>query len=145
MGLFFYRRKEEFNGELFFSHGKRNSCGVAIGVYASKRIEQINKTSDKSGRILLVEATIDDTVFVPINTYNVNTEFQQLEALSDLISIIDKVKDIKRKIIVLGGDFNVLFDISLEISGGNPCLKKKPIAKLIQIKEKINLCDIWRI
>ena len=144
MGLFFYRPREEFNGELFFSHGKRNSCGVAIGVYTSKRIEQINKT-DKSGRILLVEATIDDIVFVPINTYNVNIEFQQLEALSDLISIIDKIKDIKRKIIVLGGDFNVLFDISLEISGGNPCLKKKPIAKLIQIKEKINLCEIWRI
>ena len=25
------------------------------------------------------------------------------------------------------------------------CLKKKSIAKLIQIKEKINLYDIWRI
>ena len=53
---------DEFNGELFFSHGKTNSCGVAIGFYGSKTIEQINKISDKSGRILLVEATVDDTV-----------------------------------------------------------------------------------
>ena len=35
--------------------------------------------TDKSGRILLVEATVDDTVFVLINTYNANTESEQLE------------------------------------------------------------------
>ena len=136
---------DKFNGELFFSHGKTNSCGVAIGFYGSKTIEQRNKISDKSGRILLVEATVDDTIFVLINIYNANTESEQLETLLDLVSIIDKVKDIQSENIVLGGDFNVIFDISLESLGGNPCLKKKSIAKLIQIKEKFDLCDIWRI
>ena len=137
--------RDEFNEELFFSHGKTNLCGVAIGFYGSKIIEQIKKISDKSGRILIVEAKIDDTVFVLINIYNSNTESEQLETLLDLASIIDKVKDIQSKNIVLGGDFNVIFDISLESLGGNPCLKKKSIAKLIQIKEKFDLCDIWRI
>ena len=137
--------RDEFNGELFFSHGKTNSCGVAIGFYGSKTIEQINKISDKSGRILLVEATIDDTVFVLINIYNVNTESEQLETLSELVSIIGKAKDNQSKNIVLGGNFNVIFDFSLERLGGNPCLKKTSIAKLIQIKEKFDLCDIWRI
>ena len=28
---------------------------------------------------------------------------------------------------------------------GNPCLKKQSFSKLIHIKEKLNLCDIWRI
>ena len=137
--------RDEFNGELFLSHGNTNPCGVAIDFYGSKTIEKINKISDKSGRILLVEATVDDTVFVLINIYNANTESEQLETLSDLVSIIDKVKDIQSKNIVLGGDFNVIFDISLESFGGIPCLKKKSIAKLIQIKEKFELCDIWRI
>ena len=136
---------DKCNGELFFSYGKTNSCGVAIGFYGPKTIEQINKTSDKSGRILLVEATVDDTVFVLINIYNTNTESEQLETLLDQVSIIDKVKDIQSKNIVLGGDFNVIFDISLESLGRNPCLRKKSIAKLIQIKEKFDLCDIWRI
>ena len=72
-----------------------------------------------------------DTVFVLINIYNANTESEQLETLSDLVSIIDKVKDIQSKNIVLGGDFNVLFNISLKSLGGNPCLKNKSIAKLI--------------
>ena len=137
--------RDEFNGELFFSHGKTNSCGVAIGFYGSKTIEQIKKISDKSGRILLAEAIIDDTVFVLINIYNTNTESEQLKTLSDLVSIIDKVKDFQSKNIVLGGDFNFIFDISLESLGGNPCLKKESIVKLIQIKEKFDLYDIWRI
>ena len=101
--------------------------------------------TDKSGRILLVEATVDDTVFVLINTYNFNTESEQLQTLSDIVSILDKVKDIQSKNIVLGGHFSVIFDISLESLGENPCLKKKSNAKLIQIKEKFDLCDIRRI
>ena len=80
--------RDEFNGELFFSHGKTNSCRVVMGFHSSKTIKPINKISDKSGKILLVEATIDDTVFVLINIYNPNTESEQLETLSDLGSII---------------------------------------------------------
>ena len=38
-----------------------------------------------------------------------------------------------------------MFDIILESLVGNPCLKKKLLAKLIQIKEKFNLCDMSRI
>ena len=93
--------RDKFNGELFFSHGKTNSCGVAIILYGSQTIEQMNKISDKSGRILLAEATIDDTVFLLINIYNTNTESEQLESLSDLVSIINKVKDIQSKNIIL--------------------------------------------
>ena len=33
---------------------------------------------DKPGRIILVEATNDDTVFVIINIYSANTELKQL-------------------------------------------------------------------
>ena len=51
----------------------------------------------------------------------------------------------KQKEIVFGGDFNLFFELKLEAQGGNPVLKKKSLAKLIQIKEKFDLCDIWRI
>ena len=40
--------------------------------------------------------------------------------------------------------FNFIFNVNLNDIGGNPCLKEKTIAKLIQIKEKLNLCDIYR-
>ena len=58
--------------KLFFFHRKTN-CGVAIGFYGFKAIEQTNK---KSGRIFLVEATIDAIVLLLINIYNANTELE---------------------------------------------------------------------
>ena len=43
-----------------------------------------------------------------------------------------------------GGDFNLFFNSSLKAQGGNPIIKKF-LAKLIEIKETLDLCDIWRI
>ena len=43
------------------------------------------------------------------------------------------------------GDFNLFFNSKLEVQGGNPTLKKKPLAKLIELKEIYDLCDIWRV
>ena len=34
---------------------------------------------------------------------------------------------------------------SSEAKVGNPCLKKQLLNKLLYIKEKLNLCDIWQI
>ena len=120
---------------LFLS--RKNKLGVAIGFYGSKTIEQTNKISNKSGRILLVEVTIDDTIFVLIKIYNASTELEQLDTFSDLVSILDKVKDIQNKKKVLGGNLNVTFDISLENLGGNSCFKKKSLAKCFKLKKKI--------
>ena len=98
------------------------------------------------------------------NIYNTNTESEQPETLSNLVSILEKVKDIQNKNIVCLArwlsvhlrtkwfwvrvqlqSFNVIFDISLESLGEIQCLKKKSIEKLIQILERINLCGTWRV
>ena len=102
-----------------------------------QRKKQTSKISDNSARILLVEPTIDDTVFVLINIYNANTKLEQLETLQDIVSFLGKVKGIQDKNIVLRGDFYVIFDISLESLGGNPSFKKKSLAKLVEIKENL--------
>ena len=51
----------------------------------------------------------------------------------------------KNKPIIFAGDFNLFLDRSLEAKGGNLCLKKQSLSKLLHIKEKSNLCDIGRI
>ena len=35
----------------------------------------------------------------------------------------------------MAGDFNLLFDSKLDAHGGNPTMKKKSLAKLIELKE----------
>ena len=80
-----------------------------------------------------------------INIYNANTEAEQLHRLNDLINILETFEDIQNKSFVLGGDFNVILNPSLDSEGGKPVIKKRTIAKLIQITENLDLCDIWKI
>ena len=137
--------KDDFKYPMFCSHDKTNSCGVAIGYYGSSSFNFINKISDKKGGILILGVTVNDDNFLLINLYNSNTKSEQIVTLSALQNLLEKIDDIKNKNIILGGDFNLIFDSIIEASGGNPILKMKSIAKLIEIKETLNLCDTWRI
>ena len=64
---------DELNGNLYFSHGKSNSGGVAISYVGSKPFVLANETADKNCHLLLIEAIVDDVKFVLINFYNCNT------------------------------------------------------------------------
>ena len=146
--LLFQRRKkweDQFQGQLFFSHGKTNSCGVAIGYYGKKKLSLLNELKDINGRILILEVNIDGEVYVLANYYNNNIESDQMQTLSELDNLLNKIPDILTKKIILGGDFNLFFNSLTEAEGGNPVLKKRSVAKSIEILEKFDLCDIWRI
>ena len=104
-----------------------------------------DKKPDKNGCILTLDVKVDDFNFVLVNIYNPNTETEQVATLHDLDKILETIKDSYDKHIVLAGDFNFFFDTSLDLYGGKPTLKKKSIAKFIELKEKFDLCDIWRI
>ena len=134
---------DELDGNLYFSHGKTNLRGVAIGYVGSKSFVLANQTADKNGRLLLIETIVDDVKFVLINIYNCNTESQQLLTLTELHKILQNVDDIGNNIII--GDFNFHFSSKLEAKGGKATLKKKSIRKMIELFESFELCDIWRI
>ena len=77
--------------------------------------------------------------------YNANTENDQLTTFSELTNPLENFDLTENKPIIFAGDFNLFLGRSLEAKGGNPCLKKQSLNKLLHIKEKLNLCDIWRI
>ena len=136
---------DELKGPIFFSHGKTNSCGVAIGYIGNNKVDVLDKKIDKNGRILILDVKVDETNFVLVNIYNPNTETEQVATLHDLDKMLETIKDLYDKHIVLAGDFNFFFDTSLDSYGGKPTLKKKSIAKFIELKKKFDLCDTWRI
>ena len=111
----------------------------------TKALNILNIKRDNLGRILIIEVNIDDSVFLLIIIYNANTEPEQLQSLQDLINILETFEDIQNKSVVLGSDFNVTLNPFLDSEGGKPTIEKKAIAKLIQITENLDLCDIWRI
>ena len=136
---------DEFKGELFFSHEKTNSCGIAIGYFGSQQFTIESKMTDNGGQILVLEASLEDKKYILINIYNSNTESEQIETLEHLNRVLNTIDYSHEKHIILGGDLNIFFDSSLEASGGNPTIKKKSLRIILAIKERLDLCDIWRI
>ena len=80
---------------------------------------KINKIKNHNqGRILIVDADTDEEIFVLINLYNANTETEQIKTICDLDQLLSDFCLDSNKKKVLAGDFNLLFDPSLEASGG---------------------------
>ena len=87
---------DEFEGQLFFSPGKTNSCGAATGFVGSKALNILNIKRDNLERILVNEVKIDDSVFVLINIYNANTKPEEMPILNDLINIPETFEDVQK-------------------------------------------------
>ena len=106
----------------------------------------VNKqVGDKNGRILIIDVNIDKIRYVLVNIYDVNTEVEQVEVLSERSELMKNIHFSEESRIVLAGELNVVFDGKLETKGGKPSLKQKSVAKLLELKEEYDLCDIWRI
>ena len=83
--------RDDFKGELFFSHRTTNSCGVMIGYLDSNKIKVNRTKNEDQGRILIVEADIDEETFVVINLYNSNTEMEQIKTIYELDQLLNDV------------------------------------------------------
>ena len=78
------------------------------------------------------------TNFVLVDIYNPNTKTEQVVTLHDIDKMLETIKDLYDKHIVLASDFNFFFDTSLDSYGSKPTLKNKYIAKFIEFKEKFD-------
>ena len=58
---------DEFNGDLLFSNRKTNSYGVLFGFYGNVNYSVKKKLSDNSGRILVLDVSIDGTEYNLVN------------------------------------------------------------------------------
>ena len=75
---------------IFFSHGKSNSCRVFIAVFVSKSVTTTKEISGNNGRILVLQVKIDDEIYLLVNLYNSNTEPKHPITLHKLETILLK-------------------------------------------------------
>ena len=137
--------KNEFNVSVFYSHGASQSCGVAIAYFGNPNFLVNKQIGNKNGRILILDVSIDEIRYGLVYIYNANTEVEQVQVLSVLSELMKNINFSEEKRIVLAGDLNAVFNRKLEPKGGKPSLKQKSVAKILELKEEYDLCDIWRI
>ena len=115
-----------------------------MGYTGKRSFKLLKKKNYENSRFLILEAMIDDYDFILINLCNQNTKKEQVSTWEKMNLMLQTFDDLENKIIILGCDINLFLDSVLEAEGGSPVLKKYT-SNLIEIKEKYNLCDIWRI
>ena len=133
---------DDFKRKIFYSHGTTSSCVEAIAFLGSKSLEVVEIKNGDQGRILIRDIKIFDKELLLVNLYNANTEKEQLDPLTKVSEMLKSIPNIINKNLILGDDFSLFFNTSLETQYGNPILKKTSSAKLIEIKETLDLCDI---
>ena len=101
----------------------------------SKFDENLIKNYDKDskkGYVLIIEVKIENEVLLLINLYNANTGNEK-----KLMILVIKALYVE--------EILICYLKLIRRTGRKPCTEQKSLAKLIQIKEKFDLCDIWRI
>ena len=128
-----------------FSHGSNDSRGVLIAFREGLHFTVEKEMKDSKGRILMLKSVIQNSKYLLINFYNANTEQQQVDTLKEVSSMLDQIDLDSEYKLIWGGDFNFCFDLSSEADGGKPSIKLMSLAKFESIKQKLDLCDVWRI
>ena len=88
---------------------------------------------------------LDGDHYILINLCNANTETETCKIFNELQNLLIFFDINQNKRIIFAGDFNIFFNSKLEARGSKPIPKRKSIIKFLYIKERLNLCHIWRI
>ena len=136
--------RTQWQGKLFFSHGTNHSCGVMVLIRSDLDFNLKSVEVDVQGRYVVIEADVQGSNFLFVNTYAPNKVQEQCHFFDNLNKIIENFVVDKEQKIVIGGDLNVALDSDLDCSGGNP-FKKDSVKNIQDLCLDYDLVDIWRI
>ena len=140
--------KYQWGGTIFFSHGTSDSRGVLVAFKNELEYKILSPVvADSGGRYIILHTEIQGFPYVILNYYAPNAENEQLRLSNKLSDELDKLplrgnQDVH---FVFEGDWNLIFDKSLDALSGKPTLKRNAIVKLKSLMGKLDLVDIWRL
>ena len=134
--------KNQWRGNLFFSHGTCHSKGVLVLVKNNLDFNlQIVKVGPE-GRYIMLDAIIQDSRYCLLNIYAPNKCSEQIQFFQ---SISEEIKTLKAECdlpTIVGGDFNVFLDEVLDGREGNK--KREESANSVEeLCVELDLIDIW--
>ena len=133
--------KQDWDGEILFSHGESNSRGVAILISKNVDVTVDSSVSDTEGRFLLLVCRIGSTNYTLINLY-APTADKRLEQNNFGHYVYSKLENYIGHNIILGGDLNMNLDTLS--SNYNPSGSTYS-DYMVMLLESLNLIDIWRL
>ena len=94
---------------------------------------------------MILHVNIQGLPVILVNYYAPNGEKEPVEVLIQIKEFLSKIEYDQNTAIIWGGDFNVIFDKSLDADGGNLTLKIQSLTKIHTLMAENELCDIFRL
>ena len=134
--------KNEWGANIVFSHGSRDSRGVAILFSNSMNYNINNCICNLSGRCILLEIEIDGKNFFLVNLY-APTKDHVSDQVAFLAELRTHLVDNLHSNFIFGGDFNTVLSSTMDKRGGRetPSTYRTDLLNFI---EEFDLVDIWR-
>ena len=134
---------KEWGGKIYFSHGNTGSRGVAILFPPTFEAEIHAIKKDLEGRILILNMTTEFGPIVIANIYCPTKDYpdEQIRVLNNLNEMITEYQ---QNNVVIGGDFNICQNPTMDKIGGNHNHSSKATLEIENIKSDMNIIDIWR-
>ena len=130
--------KRDWTGDIYFSNGTDNSCGVAILFNPRFNYTHVNTSQDSSGRVLAITIKIDDHYLHLVNLYAPNSDTDCQQFFSSLEPFFSS------RYHITGGDFNSIVNPTLDKHGGNVTSRQYALRVLHTLTSRFDLVDIWR-
>ena len=135
------RWKKEWEGDILFSHGSRDAQGVMVLLKNNPAVKVINvSTGEDKGRVLYVTVNIYGIETLLVNIYAPNEDDVKFYE-----RVFIKIREYELEHVVVGGDFNLVLDISVDKKGGLAKTNEKARDCVLKFMETLELFDIWRI
>ena len=139
--------KKEWGGDIYFSHSTRDSCGTAILLSPGLDIACTEEPTNHEGRtqFLRINANNPDSDTLIVNVYaptrnKVDEQIRFLDKLKDQLKTFDYVH------LLMGGDWNTIFNPKLDKQGGNMInCTNEYTHDLVNFMETYDLVDIIRL
>jgi exonuclease III len=129
---------DEWQGDIYYSHGQQNARGVCI----LTRVSHIchNVISDNLGRHVMIDLTVCDRRMTIVNIYAPNNDD------SDFVrGIIDVIETSDNDDRIIAGDFNCVLNDIKDKKGGAAVHSNQNMKDLIvSYIEEADLVDVWR-
>ena len=138
--------KNQWGGQMFFSHGSNHSKGVMILIRPGFNVEVEKMVCDVNGRYILLHAKLSGQKTVLLNVYAPTIENEQVDFYKEIQSLLQNEMETDCALLV-GGDMNLILEPDKDRKGGNFNRSKtyESVKEVFYyILNEWNLCDIWR-
>lgn len=131
----------KWDSKVYFSHGSKQSKGVAILFDSRLKVLVGNQICCENGRILILQFCIDDQKFVCANIYAPNNGNAQVIFFKQLRSLLQQFPSDS---IIVGGDFNCPLSKTDKEGGRDISSRKNVASEIEQLMCILDLNDVWR-